>query len=118
MPLVGYRDSGGHLSVRYVPAFGGGRGKPGRAWRTGRFGRRSGSLRGRSSFEQHPSSQLHVSRARDDGGLRESATCSDGWSISLYRYKQDNTLAVWIDHLNIDRLKKTLNVTKKHDTPT
>ena len=78
MPLVGYRDGGGHLSVRYVPAFGGGRGKPGRAGRTGRIGRRTGNIRGGSSLEQHSSSQLHVSRACDDGGVRESAACGDG----------------------------------------
>lgn len=78
MPLMGYRDSGGHFAVRYVPAFGGWRGKPGRVGRIGRTGRRGGSYSGRSSPEQHSSTQLHVSRARHDRRVREPSTGSDG----------------------------------------
>lgn len=78
MPLMGYRDSGGHFAVRYVPAFGGWRGKPGRIGRIGRTGRRGGGLSGRSPPEQHPPAQFHVSRARHDRRMRESSTGGDG----------------------------------------
>jgi hypothetical protein len=77
MPLMGYRDSGGHFAVRYVPAFGGWRGKPGRIGRVGRTGRRGGGY-GRASSEQHASPQLHVSRARHDRGMREPTAGGDG----------------------------------------
>ncbi|XP_011638391.1 Down syndrome cell adhesion molecule-like protein Dscam2 isoform X6 [Pogonomyrmex barbatus] len=70
-------DSGGHFAVRYVPAFGGWRGKPGRVGRIGRSGRRGGGHGGRSSPEQHSSTQLHVSRARHDRRVRESSTGGD-----------------------------------------
>lgn len=78
MPLMGYRDSGGHFAVRYVPAFGGWRGKPGRIRRIGRTGRRGGGHGGRSSPEQHSSTQLHVPRARHDRRVREPSTSGDG----------------------------------------
>jgi len=78
MPLMGYRDSGGHFAVRYVPAFGGWRGKPGRAGRIGRTGRRGGGHGGRSPPEQHSSAQFHVSRARHDRRVREPSTGGDG----------------------------------------
>lgn len=78
MPLMAYRDSGGHFAVRYVPAFGGWRGKPGRIGRIGRTGRRGGGLGGRPPPEQHSSAQLHVSRARHDRGMREPTAGGDG----------------------------------------
>lgn len=78
MPLMAYRDGGGYLSVRYVPAVGGRRGRPGRPGWIGRPGRRSGSLRGGSAPQQHSPTQLHVPRACDDGGLREPTARDHG----------------------------------------
>lgn len=69
---MAYRDSGGYLSVRYVPAIGRRRGRPGRLGWIGRTGRNWGTS------EQHSPTQFHVSRARDDGGLCQSTTCDDG----------------------------------------
>ena len=83
MPVMGYRDSGGHFAVRYVPAFGGWRGKPGRIGRIGRTGRRGGSHSGRSPPEQHSSTQLHVSRARHDRRVCEPSTGGDGIRLFL-----------------------------------
>lgn len=91
MPLMGYRDSGGHFAVRYVPAFGGWRGKPGRVGRIGRTGRRGGGVSGRSTSEQHTSAQFHVSRARDDGRMRESSTGGDGILVENIIFFRNNT---------------------------
>ncbi|XP_071866102.1 Down syndrome cell adhesion molecule 2 isoform X13 [Bombus fervidus] len=79
-PLLRYGrqpDSGGHLAVRYVPAFGGWRGKPGRVGRVGRTGRRGGSFSSRPPPEQYSAPQFHVSRARHDRRVRKPSTCRD-----------------------------------------